>query len=96
MKAATGVPCPGCGLTRSLSCTIRGMFEVAWSYHPFGVVFAGVFLTIAVASLLPRPLRDPLMTRIARHPTCANSVYAIFVASFLAFGLVRAVIHFTQ
>src|SRR5262249_17002125 len=33
-KNSTGLPCPGCGLTRSFSCALRGMFLESWHYHP--------------------------------------------------------------
>src|SRR5262245_4326239 len=35
---ATGLPCPGCGLTRSLSCGLRGLFLESWRYHPMGLL----------------------------------------------------------
>jgi len=39
LKASTGIPCPGCGLTRSLSCALRGMFMESWQYHPMARSF---------------------------------------------------------
>ena len=93
LQATPGVPCPGCGLTRSLSCSVRGMFSTAWSYHPFGVIFTVVFLTIAVVSVLPRSWRRRMAAAVYRSPTRANTAYALFVASFLGFGLVRVVVH---
>src|SRR5215467_11057825 len=44
IKSATGLPCPGCGLTRSLSCALRGMPVESWQYHPFGLLILGLFL----------------------------------------------------
>src|SRR6478736_844393 len=40
----TGLPCLGCGLTRSLSCALRGMFEQSWHYHPMGMLILALFL----------------------------------------------------
>src|SRR5258707_14511868 len=40
-ESATGIPCPGCGMTRSLSCGIRGMFAESWHYHPLGLLVLG-------------------------------------------------------
>lgn len=33
--AATGLPCPGCGLTRAFIALSHGRFHEAWAFHPF-------------------------------------------------------------
>lgn len=43
----TGLPCPGCGLTRAMLAIFRGDFKAAWHLHPFAyliLAYAGVFL----------------------------------------------------
>ena len=87
----TGIPCPGCGLSRSLSCAIHGMFGVSWEYHPFGILFLAVFAAIALVSLLPLAKRQALVDFVDRHNRVFNAAYLITVASFLAYGAVRAV-----
>jgi hypothetical protein len=32
----TGLPCPDCGLTRSLICCAHGLFSRAFAFHPLG------------------------------------------------------------
>lgn len=39
-QSATGLACPGCGLTRSVISTAHGEIAAAWSYHPPGTVIA--------------------------------------------------------
>ena len=36
MKAASGLPCPGCGITRSMVHCSRGDFPGAFRHHPLG------------------------------------------------------------
>lgn len=47
-RSFTGIPCPGCGLTRSFIAIARGDFADAISYHLFGIV---IFVGFAIASL---------------------------------------------
>ena len=49
----TGVPCIGCGLTRSVSCISRGHFSDSIYYHPFGVFIYLFLIGIIVACLFP-------------------------------------------
>ena len=48
----TGLPCPGCGLTRSCVCFAHGHFGESLAYHPLGPL---VFLTLAFLGLLRLP-----------------------------------------
>ena len=41
-RAAFGVPCPGCGLTRSFVYLVRGDWQAAWREHRLGWLLAGV------------------------------------------------------
>ncbi len=53
----TGLPCPGCGITRSLTCCAHGLFGQAFRFHPMGpLVFAGLIgMTLAGAVSAARP-----------------------------------------
>jgi hypothetical protein len=90
---ATGLPCPGCGMTRSLSCAIRGMFHESWHYHPAGIFVLPLFLMIAGQSLLPHAVRERFACLIQSRPRFFNAVYFAFVTAFVAFGAIRAFLH---
>jgi len=92
-QALTGIPCPGCGLTRSLSCGVRGHFLESLQYHPMGLLILALFLAVALQSLFPRHWRQALASRMESRPVLWNGIYFAFVASFVSFGAARALLH---
>ncbi|MBE9118606.1 DUF2752 domain-containing protein [Lusitaniella coriacea LEGE 07157] len=45
LRTFTGIPCPGCGMTRSFLAIARGDFSGAIAYNLFGpILFAGCFV----------------------------------------------------
>lgn len=56
-RRLTGLPCPGCGLTRSCLCLLRGEVAHSLSYHLFGPLLFAVGLMGFAGSLLPDKAR---------------------------------------
>ena len=50
-RLVTGLPCPGCGLTRSLVSLLHGDVSAAVCFHPLGPVVASVLLALAIVEL---------------------------------------------
>ena len=94
-KQATGIDCIGCGITRSLSCGLRGRFAESFNYHPFGLFILALFLFTAMLSLLPAARRRVAACMEAR-PIFFNGLYLAFVASFVGFGTIRGMVELTQ
>jgi len=44
LKILTGIPCPTCGLTRSLCHALRGEWAASLGYHPAGVLLAAALI----------------------------------------------------
>lgn len=42
----TGIPCPGCGMTRALNALVRGDWAEAWLYHPISFLVATQLLVL--------------------------------------------------
>ncbi len=96
LRTATGVPCPGCGLTRSLSCAARGMIDDSLHYHPMGIVVLTVLAAVATVSLLPATRRARIAAAIERRAGLADTLYFAFVAAFIGHGVVRAAAHLPE
>ena len=96
LRTATGVPCPGCGLTRSLSCAARGMIHDSLHYHPMGIVVLTVLVASATVSLLPSTHRVRIAEAIERRAGLANTLYFALVAAFIGHGVVRAAAHLPE
>ena len=92
-SGATGLPCLGCGVTRSLSCGLRGLWLESWQYHPMGLFILALFGFIAAQSLLPRLARERLAQTIRHRAFFFNTVYLAFVLVFVGFGVARAICH---
>lgn len=59
----TGIPCPGCGMTRALVAAFQGQWRLSFSYHPLGIPLLAVWtswLLISPFYRLERPQRESL------------------------------------
>ena len=69
-RSFTGIPCPGCGMTRSFMAIARGDVAMAVSYHLFGpLVFASlcwVALHLMLELLTQRQFRISSLSRLLR------------------------------
>ena len=52
--AATGLNCPGCGMTRALVAVFEGRLFDAWSLHPLSLPLIGVWTTWLAWGLVNR------------------------------------------
>jgi hypothetical protein len=67
MKILTGLPCPGCGMTRSIVHLCHGDLAGACRMHPLGpVLFALLVGTLGGATIAVARGRDPLWDVLCR------------------------------
>ena len=83
------LPCPGCGLTRSVTCISHLQFGKAWDYHPFGPLIYALFVANAVLLVVPMARREALKIRISRNDRWLHPAYMACIVSFLTFGFLR-------
>jgi hypothetical protein len=64
-KVATGLPCPGCGLTRSSVALLHGDLGTSLYYHPLGVAMVAGAVVVGLSDFVVwwrgrRPGAEPL------------------------------------
>lgn len=85
----TGLPCPGCGLTRGFVALTHGDWQTAAELNPFALVLFPLFLALALLAVSPEGMTRAVTGWLARHDGAARAVYRVGVAAFLGFGAVR-------
>ncbi len=102
IRATTGVPCPGCGMTRSLSAIWRGDLLSSFRFHPLGIPLFLVCLSAILIVCLERltPSCRPITARIRRafmHVGSLTSIAVLLVVLWLVrLGMRSAGIDFFQ
>jgi hypothetical protein len=87
-REATGLPCPGCGLSNGVAALLRGDWSQAIAWHAFApLVLAGCAL-LALAALLPDPARRALAARVGGLERRSGLSLAL-AAGFLLYWLAR-------
>ncbi|HSA93803.1 MAG TPA: DUF2752 domain-containing protein [Terriglobales bacterium] len=91
-RILSGLPCPGCGMTRALSSLLHGDGAAAFFYHPFVFAVLPALVLISVHGLLPNDVRGRLRRSFTAHQARLRPAYEALVYSFLAFGLIRMIV----
>ncbi len=85
-RALTGLPCPGCGLTRSWVYAAHGWWRESFASHAFGMLLLAAVLVLAAVVVVRRVRRTPPpdLDRVFRHPVALG-----VGAAWLVYALVR-------
>lgn len=88
--AATGLPCPGCGLSRSVGAAARLDLPAAFAFHAFGPVLLGATLAALVAK--PAGVRlAPWLAGLWARSRSGRAFGYVLAAAWMAWAIVRAV-----
>ncbi len=60
---STGIPCPGCGLTRAVMLMMRGEFRKAMHFHAFAPFVVIAIVALVLAAVMPKSIIKPLLAR---------------------------------
>ena len=84
----TGIPCAGCGLTRSIQQILAGHFLAATELHLFGPVALGVLLLFGAAVFMTPTTRGQLADHIERIER-RTAITPILLGAMFVYWLVR-------
>ena len=82
----TGLPCPGCGLTRSFVCLGHGQWQASLHWHPLGWL---IFLVLVCLWLRNGIYWLRGVTLIPMSPRTMNRLSYVGLIVLLAFGAAR-------
>jgi hypothetical protein len=88
----TGIPCPGCGMTRALSALIRGDWDTSFKMHAFAPVVLAALVLVFVTTLLPARARQALISHVEKLER-RTGLTALFLAAFFVYWLARLFFH---
>jgi len=90
-RALTGLPCPGCGLTRSWVYAAHGWWRESFAANPFGLVVVAAILALAVTVVVKRVRRTPppQLDKLLRHPLAIGigAVWLVYAIVRLAYAI---------
>src|SRR6266404_6405684 len=59
----TGIPCPGCGLSRATMLLLKGDLAGSFRFHAFAPIFLFAIVALILSVLLPKSIIQPAITR---------------------------------
>jgi len=60
---ATGIPCPGCGLSRATVLLLKGDLAGSFRFHAFAPIFLFAIAALILSVLLPKSILQPVIAR---------------------------------
>ena len=82
------LPCPGCGMTRSLGALWHGDCLLSFRYHPLGLpAFAGAIICVSLP-LAPRSIQQ----RLTLSPAAQRFAALVVLAALLSVWLLRLIL----
>lgn len=91
IRATTGIPCPGCGLSTATSLLFKGRWQESLQTHAFAPVFLLAFVLIAVVNFLPQTQRQNIL-HIFNKLESQTGFATIIIMAFVGYWGVRFIL----
>ena len=88
LNSLTGLPCPGCGMTRAVTALLHGNWTLAMTYHPLSPGYLVIGFLLGLAAILPASGRSRLVLAV-RSVERVSALPALLVLLTVIFGLLR-------
>jgi hypothetical protein len=60
----TGIPCPGCGLTRAVILLLKGDLQASLRFHAFAPIVLLSAVALVLVLLLPKSITQPAISKM--------------------------------
>lgn len=87
IKALTGIPCPGCGLSTACSLLLQGQWQESIKMHAFAPFFILGIGVLAVVCVLPENSRQILAQKVSTVEAHTGLMAWFMAGLFLYWGL---------
>jgi hypothetical protein len=86
----TGVPCPGCGLSRATTLLLKGDLAGSIRFHAFAPIFLFAIVALILSLILPKSIIQPAIAR-AELIERKTGVTVLILGSLILYWLARLV-----
>jgi hypothetical protein len=86
--AATGVPCPGCGLTHATMSLLQGEVVLSMQAHAFAPILLLALVVMLAALVLPENYRQALIFTVRKLET-QNGLTSLLLSALMLYWCVR-------
>jgi hypothetical protein len=90
IKAVTGFPCPGCGLSQATSEILHGEWQASIKSHVFAPFFLAALVLMTIVLSLPEKQRALVVARVGKIER-KTGVTALFLMCLLLYWGLRLV-----
>lgn len=90
LKRITALPCPGCGMTRSVCHLVQAQWVETVRLNPFSLLVMPWALLSLSSSLWTEPVRLGMRRWLGDRRRSFSIFYGTLVIAFVAFGMLRA------